>query len=282
MEVVYSSIVNSNMSVKFFVAVGLPRLAAYWPRVLISAFLFEGLFRLSAFLSPIIFPIGWARMNKVDRYKWCVRKASTCHAVYMVTRSLAIILADSSLRNNPVHGSDSNAESTYAVTVGYFLWDMINTYSNIDMNGWGFMFHAIMSFSVYLLSYAPLMQYYGACFMMFEVSTLFLNMHLDLENYALKDHIMYYLNGMALVSSFFFFRIVYGTILSIKVWKDLASTAIPISMFATSIIRAANIILIGLSYYWFSIIIITAKCSATDANLIHAVKEISKEEAKAK
>ncbi|KAJ2798673.1 hypothetical protein H4R20_004734 [Coemansia guatemalensis] len=199
----------------------------------------------------------------------------------MVTRSL-VIIADSKLRSNPVHGADSNAESAYAVAVGYFLWDMVNTYGNIDMNGWGFMCHAVMSFSVYLLSYAPLFQYYGACFMMFEVSTLFLNIHLDFEDLGLKDYILYYINGMALVSSFFFSRIVYGTILSIKVWKELASSAIPISTFASSIIRTANITLIGLSYYWFGIIIMTAKRNALDADLIRAVEEMNKKEAKAK
>ncbi|KAJ1801166.1 hypothetical protein LPJ59_000523 [Coemansia sp. RSA 2399] len=215
----------------------------------------------------------WKRMNKVDRYKWCVRKASTYHAVYMITHSL-VIIANTKLRNNPLHGTDQLAESTYAVTVGYFLWDIINTYQNIDINGWQFMIHGITSFGVYVLSFSPLLQYYGACFMMFEISTLFLNVHLALEDLKLQDFILYYINGMALVSSFFFARIVYGTALSINVWKELANSDLPINPFAAWFVRVANIALLSLSYYWFSVIIMTAKKNALDADLVRAMNEV--------
>ncbi|KAJ2710212.1 hypothetical protein H4R19_003857, partial [Coemansia spiralis] len=241
MDAIYSALVNNRASVGVFAAVGLPRLAMYWPRVLLAAALFEAIYRLSAVVTPVLFPASWKRMNKVERYKWCVRKASTYHAAYMVTRSL-VIIADMKLRSNPLHGTDPEAESAYAVALGYFMWDIFNTYTNIDMNGWGFMSHAIMSFGVYLLSYRPLLQYYGACFMMFEVSTIFLNVHLTMEDLDLKDYIMYYINGMALVSSFFFARVVYGTILSVNVWRELASSAVPISPAVAHAVRLANIV----------------------------------------
>ncbi|KAJ1773097.1 hypothetical protein IW140_001061 [Coemansia sp. RSA 1813] len=196
----------------------------------------------------------------------------------MITRSL-VIIANTKLRNNPVHGTDQFAESTYAVTVGYFLWDIINIYQNIDINDWQFMMHGITSFGVYILSFSPLLQYYGACFMMFEISTLFLNVHLTLEELKLQDFILYYINGMALVSSFFFARIVYGTALSINVWKELANSALPINPFAAWFVRIANIALLSLSYYWFSVIVMTAKKNALDADLIRAMSEIGNHDA---
>ncbi|KAI7829187.1 TRAM/LAG1/CLN8 homology domain-containing protein [Kickxella alabastrina] len=154
----------------------------------------------------------------------------------MVTRVL-VIISNSKLRSNPLHGFDQVAETVYSVTVGYFLWDIIDTYKNIDINGIGFMAHAVMSFGVYLLSYTPLLQYYGACFMMFEVSTIFLNFHFFLEDLGLQDAIMYLINGIALVSSFFFARVVYGTIISINVWKLIANSEIPINPFVANFIR---------------------------------------------
>ncbi|KAJ2763409.1 hypothetical protein IWQ57_005569 [Coemansia nantahalensis] len=138
-----------------------------------------------------------------------------------------------------------------------------------------------MSFGVYLVSYRPLLQYYGACFMMFEVSTIFLNVHLALEDLGLKDYILYYINGMALVSSFFFARIVYGTILSVNVWRELANSAIPISPLVLNAVRLANLVLMGLSYYWFGTIIMTAKRNALDADLIRALEEMHQREAEA-
>ncbi|KAJ2356063.1 hypothetical protein GGF43_002309 [Coemansia sp. RSA 2618] len=281
MESAYSMLVENSASVELFNAVGLPRLALHWPRVLASAVAFEAIYRLSTLITPFVLPNTWKRMNKAEQYKWSVRKASSCHAVYMVTKAL-VIIADSVLRKNPIHGTSLYAESAYAFSVGYFLWDIFNTYTNLDMNGWGFMVHAVASFSVYLLSFSPLLQYYGACFMMFEVSTLFLNIHLTFESCGLQDYILYYINGMALVSSFFFARVVYGTILSINVWKALASSAIPINAFAANTIRLANLVLMGLSYYWFSVVIMTAKRNALDADLIRALEDMDNKEAKSK
>ncbi|KAJ2000859.1 hypothetical protein GGI04_000008 [Coemansia thaxteri] len=281
MEVAYNFLVNNSVNEGFFNAVGLPRLATYWPQSLLIALLFQLIYQFSAVLTPAIFPKTWGRLSKVQRYKWCVRKVSSCHAAYMVTNAL-VIIANAKLRANPIHGSDPFAESAFTVTLGYFLWDIVNTYRHLDIDGVGYLAHAIMSFGVYLISYSPLLQYYGACFMMFEVSTIFLNIHMTLDDMDLKDAIMYFINGMALVSSFFFARVVYGTILSINVWKGLASSSIPVSSFAANFVRLANIVLMSLSYYWFSVIIMTAKRNALDADLIRALDEMDKTESKTK
>ncbi|KAJ1852366.1 hypothetical protein LPJ57_007669 [Coemansia sp. RSA 486] len=273
MNAVYDILVNNSASVGFFNTIGLPRLAPYWPRVFASAAIFELIFRLGQAVTPVVFPSTWNRLNKIERYKWCVRLASIAHACYMVTNSL-VIIANSKLRSNPLYGYDAVAESAYSITVGYFLWDIIDTYKNIQIAGLGFMAHAIMSFGVYLLSFTPFLQYYGACFMMFEVSTIFLNVHLFLEDLGLQDAILYFINGMALVSSFFFARIVYGTILSINVWRGIANSEIPINPLITGFIKLANLTLMGLSYYWFSVIIMTAKRNALDADLIRALDEM--------
>ncbi|KAJ1811767.1 hypothetical protein LPJ75_003985 [Coemansia sp. RSA 2598] len=277
MNAVYDILVNNSASVGFFNTIGLPRLAPYWPRVFASAAIFELIFRVGQAVTPVIFPSMWKRLNKIERYKWCVRLVSIAHACYMVTTSL-VVIANSKLRSNPIHGYDPVAESAYSITVGYFLWDIIDTYKNIQIAGFGFMAHAIMSFGVYLLSFTPFLQYYGACFMMFEVSTIFLNVHLFFEDLGLQDAIIYFINGMALVSSFFFARIVYGTILSVNVWRSIADSEISISPFITGFVKLANITLMGLSYYWFSVIIMTAKRNALDADLIRALDEMDKPE----
>ncbi|KAJ1961825.1 hypothetical protein GGI12_003023 [Dipsacomyces acuminosporus] len=277
LEALYDALVDNKLCVSFFNTVGLPRLAPHWPRVFTALAFFQFVYVISDVISPLVFQKTWRRLTKVEKYKWNVRKASSCHAVYIITKAL-VIIANSRLRNDPVHGTDPVAEHAYAVTVGYFLWDMINTYSNIDINGWGFMVHAVMSFGVYLLSYTPFLQYYGACFMMFEISTLFLNLHNSLEDTNCKDAVMYFINAMALVSSFFFARIVYGTMLSINVWRGIANSAIPINPLVTNFVRIANLTLLGLSYYWFCVIIATAKSTVLDADLIHAIDDMDKKD----
>ncbi|KAJ1944286.1 hypothetical protein EC988_006024, partial [Linderina pennispora] len=124
--------------------------------------------------------------------------------------------------------------------------------------------------------------YYGACFMMFEVSTIFLNIHLGLNDLGWTDYVMYFINGMAVVSSFFFARLVYGTMLTINVWRELRNTAIPISPLASAYIRLSNLVLLTMSYYWFYLIIKETKNTVLDADLIRALDEMDKKEKKEK
>ncbi|KAJ2790121.1 hypothetical protein H4R21_006580, partial [Coemansia helicoidea] len=66
MDTAYSALVNNSASVGLFTAVGLPRLAMHWPRVLMATALFEAIYRLMGVLTPVLFPASWKRMNKVE------------------------------------------------------------------------------------------------------------------------------------------------------------------------------------------------------------------------
>ncbi|ORX73767.1 hypothetical protein DL89DRAFT_263781 [Linderina pennispora] len=183
-----------------------------------AAAAFQLIYLVVGMLTSLIFSGMWARLTKVQKYKWCVRKASIAHAVFIVTQAL-VIIANMDLRRDPVHGTDPVAEKAFTVT-------------NLHVNGWGFMI--------------PRCAYYGACFMMFEVSTIFLNIHLGLNDLGWTDYV---------VSSFFFARLVYGTMLTINVWRELRNTTIPISPLASAYIRLSNLVLLTMSYYWFYLII---------------------------
>ncbi|KAJ1942493.1 hypothetical protein EC988_006474, partial [Linderina pennispora] len=116
-DIVYNTLVDNKLSVSFFNSIGLPRLAPYWPCIFMAAAAFQLIYLVVGMLTPLVFSGMWARLTKVQKYKWCVRKASIAHAVYIVTQAL-VIIANMDLRRDPVHGTDPVAEKAFTVTVG--------------------------------------------------------------------------------------------------------------------------------------------------------------------
>lgn len=280
MEAVYDALTNSSLNFGFFNAVGLPRLAIYWPRVLVSAGIFHAIYQLGDYLLPLIFPKTWGRASKVDKYQCRVRIVSGLHAVYAITKGL-VIIANSKLRADPLFGTDFLAESTHAVTLGFFLWDVILTYKHFHIEGLQMMTHAVLAFGVYLLSYMPLLQYYGACFIMFEISTIFLHLHFILDKTNCQGAVMFYVNGMALISSFFFVRIVFGTILTLNVWKAMSNSTIPINPLVKTFVRVSNLTLLCFSYNWFrQIMVETKRCILAAEDMVTQAQAQKEEKSK--
>ena len=63
----------------------------------------------------------------------------------------------------------------------YFVWDMYICAVRIKENGWQMLVHALASFAVFLFGLGPFTFYYGAVFILFELSTPFLNIHWFLD-----------------------------------------------------------------------------------------------------
>ena len=75
------------------------------------------------------------------------------------------------------HISTNRAGSLFAITTGYFLWDTMVSLIYLRENGPGFLIHAVLCCYVFVCSYKPFMQYYGVHFLLWELSSPFLNLH---------------------------------------------------------------------------------------------------------
>ena len=73
--------------------------------------------------------------------------------------------------------STNRAGSLFAITTGYFLWDTMVSLLYLRENGPGFLIHAVLCCYVFVCSYKPFMQYYGVHFLLWELSSPFLNLH---------------------------------------------------------------------------------------------------------
>jgi len=67
----------------------------------------------------------------------------------------------------------------------------------------------------------PFLNYYGPVFILYELSSPALNLHWFMDKLQLTGSIYQLINGIVLISTFFFCRLVWGGVNSIFVFKDI-------------------------------------------------------------
>ena len=130
----------------------------------------------------------------------------------------------------------------------------------------------------------PFLNFYGPTFILYELSSPFLNIHWFLDKLRLTGSRLQWYNGILLLTSFFCCRLIWGTYQSIRVYQDvwrtlhLPPSASPpktanhassdMMRFATNATvprwlaatyLASNIILNALNFYWFGKMIETVR-----------------------
>lgn len=68
----------------------------------------------------------------------------------------------------------------------------------------------------------PFLNYYGAVFILYELSTPFLNFNWFMDKLGWTGSKIQLLNGLVLISTFFGARIAYGFSMSYQTWGELS------------------------------------------------------------
>ncbi|KAJ3123157.1 hypothetical protein HK100_011701 [Physocladia obscura] len=84
------------------------------------------------------------------------------------------MLRDPILSTDKLWGYSKFGGDVNAIVLGYFAWDI---FMALQMGDVGFIVHGVSAFMVYLLCFKPFIMYYGAVFILYELSTPFLNIH---------------------------------------------------------------------------------------------------------
>ena len=138
--------------------------------------------------------------------EWGAHVVSLVHALIIVPLSVPILL-DQTLSSDPFWGYSFYAGQVYSIAVGYFIWDTIYSIANIKVSGVGMVIHGISCLILYLGSFYPFLQYFGSIFLLFEASTVFLN----LMWFAQATKSKYYsIFAVLFMITFFVVRIVFG------------------------------------------------------------------------
>jgi len=99
----------------------------------------------------------------------------------------------------------------------------------------------------------PFANYYGVNFILYDLSTPFLNIHWMLDKLGMTGSNLQLYNGIVLVSTFFGSRLVWGSyqtwLLSQDMLEAWQSGPVPRLLFATYLL--SNTTLTVLNFYWF-------------------------------
>lgn len=227
---------------------------SYLPLVLLSWALFTILSGLSRHLGPFLFPSVFHALTPPElkklRLSWPHHIVSLVHAIVISVLAIANV-AMNELGEDRVWGFSEGISRMVAVTMGYFLWDLKVTIHYWHLYGRAFLIHAIMALSSFLFSYAPFAQFYAPYFLLFELSSIFVNVHWFMSKLNLNGSRLQKINDVILIVLFFVVRIVCGVGMTIffimDIWKERGDVSASVLAVYGTCLMATN----TLNIYWF-------------------------------
>nr|CAG8472994.1 2534_t:CDS:2 [Entrophospora candida] len=261
----------------FFNAISLPKLVNHWHVLLLSTLACSITLAISRILSSFFFPKIYNSLQGVKRVNWDIHFVSMVHCCLVVYLSVPLLF-DKELEKDKVFGYNIYAGNVYAFSCGYFLWDALISLYYVKDFGIGFVLHGACCFGVYLFAFRPFLNYYGPVFLMFEVSTPFLNIHWFMDKLGKTGSLIQLINGICLLLSFFFFRIVFGIYMSYHALQSVLPVASKIPTSICLIYGVSNIILNLLNIFWFKKMIDALLKRFSSNNKVEAKKHFKSKE----
>ncbi|KAI1840505.1 hypothetical protein JX266_013291 [Neoarthrinium moseri] len=204
----------------------LPTLPLHIHEVLIiAAFYHFILVVVSPVVSSRLFPAQYKSLSKSKKLNWDVHVVSLVQSTQINALALWVIFTDDERwdmdAQERVYGYTGGAALIQALAAGYFLWDLLITAANVNIFGLGMLAHAISALLVYSFGFRPFVNFYSTTFILWELSSPFLNVHWFCDKLGLTGSRIQLYNGIALIFTFFSCRLVWGTYNSYKVYNDV-------------------------------------------------------------
>ncbi|ORX94268.1 TLC domain-domain-containing protein [Clohesyomyces aquaticus] len=205
------------------------------------------LYILSPTLSRLLVPKTYNGFNRRTRLNWDIHWVSMVQAVFINTAAVWVIARDgerarmdwagrlwgytgaSGWVQGWAAGLFSQCGETYnfldvvltKTYEGYFLWDLMISGMYLDVAGISALLHAIGALAVTMIGFRPFGNYYGLSFILYELSTPFLNIHWFCDKLGYTGSRLQLYNGIALLFTFFLCRLVWGTWQSVLIYSDI-------------------------------------------------------------
>ncbi|KAG7888632.1 hypothetical protein KL925_005273 [Ogataea polymorpha] len=193
--------------------------------------------------------------KKTDQLDFSMRIVSFIQSTLIVV--LAIPLFDNKyLNQDRVFATTPYSEMYSTLAASYFVWDTAMSLRHLQHFGLGFLIHGVMASTVFLSGIrTQMIHYYSPIFLLFEVSTPFLNLRwVALKFPELVPQWLALANNIVLISTFFGARIFWGWYQIYRLAGDLyAARHDPRFVLSTAIIiLSTNFVLDILNAFWFS------------------------------
>ncbi|ODA78126.1 hypothetical protein RJ55_06729 [Drechmeria coniospora] len=259
---------------------GFPTLALHIHEVLAAAIGYTLVFwPISPIVSKLLASKHYVKLSPQKRLNWDAHVVSMFQSTLIIILASWVMLVDDDRRamnwEERVWGYTGAAGMIQALAAGYFVWDLIITSWNIDVFGFGTLAHAISALFVYIFGFRPFLNYYGCIFILWELSTPFLNIHWFMDKIGMTGSRMQLYNGFLLLFSFFCCRLIYGTYQSVLAFRDtwaaidrhptqhlhnstvmaFATDESSVPMWLGAVYLASNLTLNSLNFYWFVMMI---------------------------
>lgn len=176
-------------------------------------------------VSQWLFPVKYAALSRNRRLNWNVHVVSLVQSTTINILALWILYADEERKNmewqERIWGYTGAAGMIQGLAAGYFLWDLMISIIHVQAFGLGMLMHAISALIVFSFGFRPFVNFYGCTFILYELSSPFLNFHWFFDKLGMTGSKAQLYNGFVLLLTFFSCRLVWGTYQSISVFRDI-------------------------------------------------------------
>ncbi|KAI9805084.1 MAG: hypothetical protein M1825_000918 [Sarcosagium campestre] len=176
-------------------------------------------------LSTLLFPSVYPRLSRRTQINWNVHAVSLVQSILVLYLAFWVIFSDVERGTQGwkgrIWGYTGAQGMVQGFAAGYFLWDVVVSTMHLNILGVGSLAHAVSALIVTCLGFRPFANYYGMNFILYELSTPFLNIHWFLDKFGMTGSRIQFYNGMVLLATFGSSRLLWGTYQSIQIYQDV-------------------------------------------------------------
>ncbi|KAL8797984.1 MAG: hypothetical protein Q9182_007061 [Xanthomendoza sp. 2 TL-2023] len=215
---------------------------------------------VSPYVSSHLAPNTYPQLSRKSKINWNVHFVSMVQSCFINTLALWVIYADKERMRmswrERVWGYTGAGGMVQGFAAGYFAWDLLASIQDVDVHGWGALAHAASALTVSMMGFRPFVNYYGLNFILYELSTPFLNIHWWLDKIGMTGSKLQLINGVALLTTFGSSRLVWGTYQNFRMYQDIWRAIqypeeLPVPSWLAVAYLASTTALSVLNFFWF-------------------------------
>ncbi|XTI94683.1 nonribosomal peptide synthetase [Cenococcum geophilum] len=140
--------------------------------------------------------------------------------------ALWVVVNDKELANmtgvrERLWGYSKNVGMISGYSMGYYLWELATMMQNTRFFSAGMLLHSVCALVLLIVFYQPFFHFYTPWFILYHLSVPFLHIHWFCDVLDMTGSNLQLCNGLALLSIFFWSRIICGNYQSLALYQDL-------------------------------------------------------------
>jgi hypothetical protein len=147
------------------------------PQIIASAIFFTIFYKSSGWISEAKSRTYREYFNAREKVDWNNRTVSIVHSFVVVPAAFYCLFVENMWHQDQVYFHTHASRLLCCFSAGYFVWDLVTCAANLKFFGPSFLIHGIYCTFVYVSVSmpSPMFQRLAVCFLLFEISTIFLN-----------------------------------------------------------------------------------------------------------